>query len=112
MSLDFDEYQERALDTAIYPGRGTVMGLAYCGLGLGEAGEIQGKIKKILRDTDGKWSPEQAKEIAKEMGDELWYLAVLAAELGYTLEEIASMNLDKLGDRKDRGVLKGNGDNR
>ncbi len=49
----FDEYQERALKTAIYPGTGSMMGLAYCGLGLGETGEVQGKIKKIMRDNAG-----------------------------------------------------------
>lgn len=112
MSLGFSEYQERSAETAFYPGQNTVMGLAYCGLGLGEAGEVQGKIKKILRDTNGSWSDEQAKEIAKELGDALWYIAMVSKELGYDLEDIASMNLNKLDDRKDRGVLKGNGDNR
>jgi NTP pyrophosphatase (non-canonical NTP hydrolase) len=112
MSLGFHEYQEEASETAIYPGENTIMGLAYCGLGLGEAGEVQGKIKKILRDSDGVYSPEQAYEIAKELGDALWYIAMVAKELGYDLEDIAQMNLDKLGDRRERGVLKGSGDNR
>ncbi|MBU4141821.1 hypothetical protein KKE99_03030, partial [Patescibacteria group bacterium] len=51
-------------------------------------------------------------EIAKELGDVLWYVSQIASELGLSLEEAASENLKKLFSRKDRGVIKGSGDNR
>lgn len=112
MTLDFDTYQAHTADTAIYPGQGTIMGLLYCALGLGEAGEIQGKIKKILRDHNFEVTEEMEKAIEKELGDLLWYVARVADELDLSLDHIAASNLAKLADRKERGVLQGNGDDR
>lgn len=110
----FGEYQEAIADTAIYPdhGMGSPAALAYVGLGLGEAGEVQGKIKKILRDDSGIITEEKRIEIAKELGDLLWYVARTAEELGYELGGIAKQNVAKLNSRMERGVLKGSGDNR
>lgn len=110
--MDFNEYQDRAVSTAIYPGKGTVLGLAYVGLGLGEAGEVQGKIKKVLRDDEGILTEQARIAIAKEAGDLLWYAAALADEIEIPLEVIATMNLNKLADRRDRDVLGGSGDDR
>jgi len=118
--LSLNEYQERALTTAQYPEQGTSspLALAYVGLGLGEAGEIQGKIKKILRDHDLEairldGLPLEARlAILQEYGDLLWYIAVGVAELGMDLDTVAMMNLDKLTSRKERGVIKGSGDER
>lgn len=112
--MDINEYQKDAFNTAIYPNAGTGVweALSYCGLGLGEAGEIQGKIKKVLRDEGGLLTDKAKREIAKEMGDLLWYVACLATEMGYSLEDIATGNIAKLADREERGVLKGSGDNR
>ena len=86
----------------------------YPALGLaGEAGEVVEKIKKLMRDTDAKiLTDEQKFEIAKELGDVLWYVANLAADLEFGLEEIAEMNVLKLRGRQERDVLKGSGDNR
>ena len=50
--------------------------------------------------------------IKGEIGDVLWYASQLASELGLLLEDIAEYNLEKLFSRKNRGVLKGDGDNR
>ena len=47
-----------------------------------------------------------------ELGDVLWQVAACANEIGYTLREIADLNLAKLGDRADRGVIVGEGDAR
>jgi len=106
-----DRYQEEAWETAIYPDKGN--NLYYPALGLvGEAGEVCNKIKKVMRDQDGKATLEQKNEIAKELGDVLWYLATLATELDSHLGCIADSNLKKLEDRAKRGVLKGSGDNR
>jgi hypothetical protein len=110
--MDFKEYQEKAVSTAVYPGRGTVMGLAYAGLGLGEAGEAQNKIKKVLRDDGGVLTEEKRIAIAKEIGGNLWYCAAVAEELGMSLDDIARMNLEELAGRKARGTLGGSGDNR
>jgi NTP pyrophosphatase (non-canonical NTP hydrolase) len=50
--------------------------------------------------------------LAKEIGDALWALANLAEDLGYDFDEIATMNLEKLKSRQNRGKLSGSGDNR
>jgi NTP pyrophosphatase (non-canonical NTP hydrolase) len=113
--MDFYEYENAVASTAIYPesGEGSLTALNYTVLGLGgEAGEILNKVKKIHRDKNGVLSIEDRAEVSKELGDVLWYAARTAAELGYTLEEIASYNVEKLADRHARGVLAGNGDNR
>lgn len=110
--MNFDDYQEATAETAVYPGQGSTLGLLYVGLGLGEAGEIQGKIKKILRDNDGVITDEVAAAIDKELGDLLWYVARTADEIGRKLSAIAQGNIDKLLDRKERGVLQGSGDDR
>lgn len=107
-----NHYQEKALKTAIYPDKGDLGGLLYVSLGLGEAGEIQGKVKKILRDHNGDIQPHHKYELVKELGDLLWYIAAMAKELDYGLEEIMVLNLEKLASREKRGTLKGNGDNR
>lgn len=113
--LSFDEYQRKAATTAIYPeaGQGTIKALTYLGLGLAsEAGEVSGKVKKVMRDSDGEISETVRQDLLKEVGDNLWYLAQVANELGVSLGSLAQANLDKLLDRKDRGVLGGSGDNR
>lgn len=108
--MNLNDYQAEAVKTAIYP---EYIGLAYTALGLaGEAGEVADKIKKVYRDSEGTVSNEKRLEIAKELGDVLWYLANLASELNTDLSFIAESNLDKLNSRKDRGVLGGSGDNR
>jgi NTP pyrophosphatase (non-canonical NTP hydrolase) len=114
MTLRMNEYQNATVATALYPGAGlgTVDAVVYCALGLGEAGEVQGKIKKIIRDDNSVITSQKRGEIAGELGDVLWYAARLAAELGYTLEEIAQGNLDKLEDRRARNVVGGSGDYR
>lgn len=107
-----DEYQERAFSTAIYPGAGEG-NLVYPTLGLnGEAGEIAEKVKKVIRDTDGAVTPELRETLKGEIGDCLWYVAVLSRELGLSLDEVAQGNLDKLASRRDRGRISGSGDDR
>lgn len=82
-------------------------------LGLsGETGEVLEKFKKIIRDKNGKFDNDDVKEIVKELGDVLWYVSAISKYLGVTLEEVAINNLDKLNSRKNRGELKGSGDNR
>jgi len=111
--LTFTEYQVITHSTAIYPGQGTALGLAYTALGLaGEAGEIANKVKKVLRDDGGILTEEKAKQISAELGDVLWYIARVADELDSSLEVTATDNIAKLLDRQARGVLGGSGDAR
>jgi NTP pyrophosphatase (non-canonical NTP hydrolase) len=111
MALTFSEYQARAGDTARYPNAGS--NPIYPTLGLaGEAGEVCEKVKKVLRDNGGEFEPDHIAAIKKELGDVLWYVARLAAELGLEMDEIAADNLAKLASRRERGVLGGSGDER
>lgn len=106
-----NEYQTAALSTAIYPDMG--QNFVYPALGLvGEAGEVADKLKKVIRDNDGVLTDPIRDAVALELSDVAWYLAVLAFELDYTLEEVMQMNLDKLASRQQRGVISGSGDNR
>jgi NTP pyrophosphatase (non-canonical NTP hydrolase) len=106
----FEDYQRNTEDTAIYPEE---HGLVYATLGLAnEAGEVAGKVKKLIRDNDFILTREIADDIADELGDVLWYLARTAEEVGWRLEDIAVQNLYKLEDRKRRGKLSGSGDKR
>jgi len=78
-------------------------------LGLvGEAGEVSEKVKKLFRDKN-KFSDE---EVLKELGDVLFYATALANIFGGNLKTIMEMNMKKLDDREQRGVLGGSGDNR
>lgn len=70
------------------------------------------KVKKVIRDNNGVIDARRNREIAKEIGDVLWYCAALAHDLGYDLDTIADMNIAKLSSRKERGVIGGEGDNR
>ena len=112
----FDRYQEAAKETAIYPDHGkcTMPALAYVGLGLAsEAGEIAGKIKKIMRDNNGEMmSVSQRGALVDELGDVLWYIAMLASELEIGLDYCATVNITKLKSRQERGVIGGSGDKR
>ena len=108
--MKLNDYQKMALETAIYPHEYKVI---YPALGMaGEAGEVADKVKKIIRDNSSKINNEKALEIAKEIGDVLWYCATMANDLGFDLETIAKMNYEKLRSRQQRGVISGNGDNR
>jgi NTP pyrophosphatase (non-canonical NTP hydrolase) len=100
--------------TGMYPERdsGSLVAITYCALGLGEAGEVQGKVKKIWRDTDGKISEEVRKELLLELGDLLWYTVRMTDELGFTFEDIIERNVEKLVDRANRNKISGSGDNR
>ena len=133
--MNFDEYQEAAAKTAIYPRDAKII---YPALGLaGEVGEVAEKIamewpigslpslmlaahagkaanqaKKILRDDEGELTPERRAAIAKEIGGVLWYCADLATCLGLNLGDIARENADILASRAERGTLRGDGDDR
>lgn len=105
----FDEYQKFAVATAD-PCAKDPLYLA-CGL-CEEAGEVAGKVKKVIRDRDGDFDEESRYAVARELGDVLWYLANQAHRMGFALSEITEMNRNKVFDRIERGKLHGSGDNR
>ncbi len=108
--MDFRQYQKLAVETAIY---GAGDKIIYPALGLAnEAGEVLGKIKKVLRDQNGEFNQTTNYEISLEIGDTLWYLAALAEDLGINLEVIAFDNIAKLKDRQMRNKIQGSGDHR
>lgn len=129
-----DEYQRIAGQSAIYPGNGSALGLAYVALKLnGEAGEFAEHVGKAMRDDglikpisedgleqlqapsafySGELTPERHTALLKELGDQLWYIQAAARELGVTLSQVALMNLNKLCDRGERDKLRGSGDER
>ena len=110
--MEFNEYGEFVKGIKVYPEK---MRVIYPALGLaGEQGEIAEKVKKWIRDEDfaNGMSVERREAILKELGDPLWYIAALADDLGYTLQDVVDANVEKLSSRKERGVLKGSGDDR
>ncbi len=124
--MTFNEYQEKAGNTAVYPAMYVVLtkkgdavtefkpfGLWYPSMGLaGEVGEFANKVKKLVRDKKGHISQDDKMALSDELGDILWYVAMCAKELGLELDRTAINNILKLEDRQLRGVLKGEGDGR
>jgi NTP pyrophosphatase (non-canonical NTP hydrolase) len=115
LGFTLNQYHQKALGTASYPSIGS--NIIYPALGLaGEAGEVADKIKKLWRNK-GLFNPKDYPEedrlaLKKELGDVLWYVAACANELGYSLEEVAVGNNEKLADRAARGTIKSEGDDR
>lgn len=106
-----DDYQRAALRTA--RGKDAPDEFMHLVLGLvGEAGEIAEKVKKLVRDKNNDLAQLDRDDMAAELGDVLWYTAVLADFLGLSLDDVAQRNVDKLADRQRRNVLHGSGDDR
>lgn len=121
--MTFDEYQKAASEFAKYPTlyiqdpadkfHGIAVRWVYASIGLnGEVGELQDKLKKLIRDGHGLPNPEEETAISAEIGDALWYLSELSSSLGLSLSQVAQDNLIKLTDRWQRGKIGGSGDTR
>ena len=128
--MQLDDYQLTAHETAVYGGVTEMIAeriridgadeiataflpLAYCALGLsGEAGEFSNKVKKVLRDHEGRLTEEMREDLLDELGDALWYIAEAAGRLDASLDVVASMNLAKLAYRRGQGKIHGSGDGR
>jgi len=103
--MTFNEYQEKTKDTWISNTTGfirTILGIC------GESGEIAEKIKKFHRDGHG----NLRKDLKKELGDLLYYIARCSDYMQLSLEDIAKENIKKLANRKRRNKIKGSGNNR
>lgn len=108
--MGFNEYQAETDKTAIYPEEKAI---EYLVLGLAsEAGEVAGKLKKIIRDRESVIGVHESQVLCDEVGDVLWYISQIALELNVTLQEVADRNIAKLQSRQQRGVIGGSGDNR
>lgn len=111
--LTFNDYGRYGAAIAVYPNETAVEGINFCVLGLvGEAGELANKLKKVYRDEGGVLTKEKRDELRDELGDVLWYVDRLAAELDTNLETVAKENMAKLASRKARGTPQGSGDKR
>jgi len=110
--MTFDEYQKIAPRTLIrHPDPLIATTILAMGVS-GEAGEVLEKWKKVLVYQNGVVSDEDKQEIGKELADVVWYIAVLADELGLSFEQIMQQNIEKLDSRKAPDKLRGKGDNR
>lgn len=108
-------YQAIAGKTAVYPGHdtGSNDAIAYVGLGLAsEAGEVAGKLKKYQFRGDDLKGKDLRDLLTKELGGVLWYIARICSEYQIDLHQVALLNLGELRSRQERGVLKGEGDDR
>ena len=109
--MNLSDYQQLALRTAAPKTKKDEIFHLLLGL-VGEAGEIAEKSKKIVRDQKGDFAKLDLDDLKKELGDVLWYVAVLADYFDIPLEEIGKYNIDKLASRLERGKITGSGDNR
>ena len=110
-ALGFAAYQQAAARTSAVVA--TDNPIVYPALGLAnEAGEVAGKVKKIMRDRQGHISDADRTALALELGDVLWYVSEMCTRLGIRLEDVAHGNVAKLADRAARGVISGEGDQR
>lgn len=109
--MECDDYQRAAMRTARDPEAKDEFMHLVLGL-VGEAGEIAEKVKKLVRDKGSDLAQLDRDDMAAELGDVLWYTAVLADFLGLSLDDVAQRNVDKLADRQRRSVLGGSGDHR
>lgn len=107
--MELNSYAEKAMGTAL-PGAQCMEYAAA--LIASEAGEFNGHWSKAIRDDDKYITDDRESLMLKELGDLLWGISIASWLMGYSLEEIAQMNLDKLASRKDRGVIGGSGDTR
>jgi len=110
--VTFDDYQKTAITTALVNDDPLINKTIYAMGIAGEAGEVIEKWKKIVAYKNGVIDKNDLAELAKEVGDVIWYCAVFADSLGLSLEKIMKNNVEKLADRHKRGVIKGVGDNR
>lgn len=113
--MTFEEYGKQAIGTLTtdhaYGDLSPALMAQILGL-VGESAELAEKVKKLIRDKDGRLDEEVRSELLKELGDVLWYVNSVARLLDSDISEVADSNLQKVLSRKARGVTKGSGDNR
>lgn len=98
--MTINEYQQLALRTNPVTENKSVQGIIHGVMGLnGEAGEAIDIVKKYIYQGHAL----DDNYLALELGDVAWYIAATADALGYDLETILQMNIDKLRARYPEG---------
>ena len=119
--LTLNEYQQKAMTTCMDSSNNPLYMLFMLGE---EVGELQGKFSKAIRKGNIKFDNNKLEcvnrkvefidefedLVKKELGDILWGVAGLCHVKGWTLEDVAQTNLDKLAARKAIGTIDGSGD--
>lgn len=119
--MELNDYQKKAMRTCMKSSNNIMYMLTNL---VGEVGEFSSKLAKAVRKGQADiehnqiifWRSDEEeelrKELIKEAGDILWQLSGLCSVMGWSLDTVAQLNLDKLASRQERGVIDGNGDNR
>ena len=114
--MKMNDYQLQASQFALYQGHclpethEDSLPAIYPFLGLAEeVGEVMGKAARVFRGDTEEYDREA---LMLELGDVLWNLSECARQLGVSLDEVATGNLDKLISRKNRDMIRGEGDAR
>lgn len=102
--MELNEYQKKAMEFRL-----DTANEAYALLGIaGEVGELLSLVAKGIRDE----VVIEDSKLVKELGDILWFVAAIAHDLKFDLNDIAQKNVEKLSKRKENGTIKGDGDDR
>lgn len=125
--MELNEYQQKAMETCMPSSENFAYMLTNL---VGEVGEFASKVAKAIRkeqlsikgnelqttictsDKDIECREALIDELKLELGDCLWQVSGLCAVLGWSLEDVAEANLNKLASRKQRDVIDGEGDHR
>ena len=121
--MTLDDYQKQAMKTCLK----SSANFSYMSMNLvAEVGEFSGKVSKSIRKGEKRISNNdliidnislieyeiQQNDLKYEVGDILWQLSGLCSVLGWSLQDIAEMNIEKLQSRQERNKIEGSGDNR
>lgn len=104
-----NEYEKIMATSKVY----NTLPIIYPALGMnGEAGEVAEKVKKCIRDNNGIFGGQIKKDILKELADVLWYVWATADDMGFTLEDVMKIGIEKVQERQKTNTVHGSGDNR
>lgn len=107
--MNVKEYEDFMSTSKVYD----CLPIVYPILGMnGEAGEAAEKVKKCLRDNNGVFSNQVKTDIMRELADVLWYIWATADDMGYTLEDVMEIGIEKVEKRQKTNTIHGSGDNR
>ena len=107
--MNVKEYEDFMSTSKVYD----CLPIVYPILGMnGEAGEAAEKVKKCLRDNNGVFDGQIKKDLMKEIADVLWYVWATADDMGYTLEDVMEIGVQKVKERQATNTVHGSGDNR
>lgn len=103
--IDMETYQQQAWSYALDTSKNPLYLFANLA---GEVGELSSLVAKSVRDKHD----IDADKFIKEAGDVLWMLSAVCNYYGLSLDEVATTNLKKLEERKQKNTIQGSGDNR